>query len=106
MMSANWRLRILSSAAVCWLLFSDSAGAMTLEMTLAPNVPQVPLVESLRPNLAHGADRRRQHRRCRSRDRRQSEAVGGDQRVASHHLVGALARSSANALNVSWISVG
>jgi hypothetical protein len=33
-MSANWRFQILSSAPVYLLLFSDSAGAMTLAMTL------------------------------------------------------------------------
>ena len=37
-MSANQRFRIPSSAAVRLLLFSDFANAMTLEMTLAPNV--------------------------------------------------------------------
>src|SRR5205809_5350464 len=44
MMSANWRFRVLSSAPVCFLLFSDSASAMTLAMTLAPNVSRVRLV--------------------------------------------------------------
>jgi hypothetical protein len=44
MMLANWCFRVLSLAPVCFLLFSDSASAMTLEMTLAPNVSRVRLV--------------------------------------------------------------
>src|SRR5688500_8259500 len=35
--SATWRLRIVSSAFVCSLLFAGFASAMTLEMTLAAN---------------------------------------------------------------------
>jgi hypothetical protein len=44
MMSANWRLRILSPAPACLLPFSAFASAMTLEMSLAANASGVPLV--------------------------------------------------------------
>jgi hypothetical protein len=45
MTSVNWRFQMLSSAGVCLLLFSDFASAMTLEMTLAPNVSRASLVD-------------------------------------------------------------
>jgi hypothetical protein len=54
-MSANWCLQILSSAPVGSLLFSDFGSAMTLEMTLAPNVSRAPVVDGVRGTLYHCA---------------------------------------------------
>ena len=76
MMSANWRFGVLSSARVCFRLFSDSASAMTLEMTLAPNASGVRRVGNLQPQSLSP-----RFAVCPRGALRQSDALNGDIKV-------------------------